>query len=260
MLTRHATRHHRRFFRFSPGMSTQPSAFENRPLAPALSNEARRDRALREEIEDLLRHDCRTHGAHVTVQVRGGVAHLRNANDALPKHLVRRLITRLRGINGVWDTDPGLRVVDIGCGGNKQQAHALGVDRHPHAGVDVVTDLERGLPFATSSVDRVFAVHFLEHVRGLIELMNEIHRVLKPDGVLHVIVPHCDFVNAIADPTHVRFFHAQTFKFFCRPYPGARLFRPLAIASTHDNVFADLQPLPEGEAPLSDDELARFFD
>ncbi|MBX6315328.1 MAG: methyltransferase type 11, partial [Isosphaeraceae bacterium] len=42
--------------------------------------------------------------------------------------------------------------------------------------------------------------------------------------------------------------------------PGLRTFRPLAAAATVDNIFADLQPVPPGEPPPSEEELARFFD
>lgn len=72
----------------------------------------------------------------------------------------------------------------------------------------------------------------LEHVRELVGLMNDTHRALKPDGVLYVMVPHGHFINAIADPTRVRFFHPQTFKYFYREMPGVRPFQPLSVATT----------------------------
>ena len=198
--------------------------------------------------------------------MRGGVAHLHGTVASREeRRLLRAMVARIRGVHAVWELlrvadEPEPRCIDLGCGGTKQRATALGIDRHPHPGVDVLVDLERGLPFANRALDQVFAVHFLEHIHNLLGLMNEIHRILVPDGVLHVIVPNCTFVNAIADPTHVRFFHQQTFKYFCRAVPGLRAFRPLAISTMTDNIYADLEPVQPGQ-PLPDEtELARFFD
>jgi SAM-dependent methyltransferase len=172
-------------------------------------------------------------------------------------------MSRIRGINAVWDViDNGqnpVRIVDIGCGGKKQVPGAIGVDSLPFDGVDIVTDLEKGLPFNDQEVDHIFAIHVLEHLHDLLGVMNEIHRVLRPSGVLHVLVPYASSVNAVADPTHVRFFNQQTFKYFCRLNPRCRTFRPLIIAHDNDTVYADLSPAA-AEQPPGEDELARFFD
>jgi ubiquinone/menaquinone biosynthesis C-methylase UbiE len=123
-----------------------------------------------------------------------------------------------------------------------------------------VADLEKGLPFDDGEIDGVFASHVLEHVHNLLGLMNEIHRVLKPSGALHVLVPNAQSVNALANPTHVRFFNTQTFKFFCKEYPGSRVFRPGCVTADRDTIFADLYPVAQGAPLPADEELAYFFD
>lgn len=225
-----------------------------------------RGRALTEDVLETLRNHRQLHDRSLAVAVRGGVAHVSGeVGSGAEREQVRRVVARVRGVLAVWDVlrAPGEgepRVLDIGCGPTKQHAWAVGVDRHPFDGVAVVADIERGLPFADGEADQVFAVHILEHVRDLVGLMNEIHRVLKPGGVLHAMVPNGQFVNAFADPTHVRHFHLQTFKYFCRPCPWVRPFRPVAASSAVDNILADLQPVKPGE-PLPDaEELARCFD
>lgn len=225
-----------------------------------------RDQALTEDVYDVLRTHESLRRLQLAVAVRGGVAHVSGtaaSGDELA--LLRKSIARVRGINAVWERvqlsdRPPQAIVDIGCGGRKQQPGAIGIDRYAHPDVDIVANLEHGLPFADASIDQVYAIHFLEHVHDLLGLMNEIHRILRPDGVLHVMVPNCAFVNAFADPTHVRFFNRQTFKFFSRPYPGLLPFRPLAIAECTDNIFADLQPVQRGDEAPSLPELARYFD
>jgi SAM-dependent methyltransferase len=227
---------------------------------------ALRDQAIADDVRDLLDNYRGLQNHELSVSVDGGIAHVAGwVPSQRDRQLVRQLIGRVRGIRGVWDVIriPGEDtpcVMDIGCGNHKQHAWAIGVDRYPYPAVNVITQIERGLPFADRTVDQVFAVHVLEHVQDLLGVMNEIHRILKPDGVLHVMVPHWEYVNAVADPTHVRFFHAQTFKFFCRPYPDQRLFRPLAISTAPEDLVADLQPVQDGEPPPPDEVLCRFFD
>jgi SAM-dependent methyltransferase len=230
------------------------------PTAAAL-----RDAGLADDICDLLTHDERVCAREFTVTARGGVAHLwgRVRSDE-ERRLVRRLVGSVRGVHAVWDVlqvpgEPAPRVIDIGCGNKKQRSWALGVDRQPLPSVGLVADLEAGLPLADNSVDQVYAVHVLEHVHNLIALLNAIHRVLKPTGVLHVLVPNWGFVNAVADPTHVRFFSSQTFKAFCRDGPGIRVFLPLVVTTTPDTIYADLQPVKDGGPPPSEKHLLRFF-
>lgn len=73
--------------------------------------------------------------------------HSGSVESAEERQLVRRTIGRVRGILAVWDVLPAAgegqpRIVDIGCGRQKQYPWAIGVDYHPYDGVDVVTDLE----------------------------------------------------------------------------------------------------------------------
>lgn len=225
-----------------------------------------RDRALTAELFDTLASHVVLRDLLLPFVVRGGVVHLRGMVPSEEvRRLVRRVISRVRGIHAVWDTmllegQLDLKIIDIGCGTHKQIPWATGVDRHPLPGVDVVADLEAGLPFRDGEIDHVYAVHFFEHVRDLVSLMNEIHRCLKPTGVLHVMVPNCTAVNAIADPTHVRLFNRQAFKYFCAARPGLLPFRPLIVSGDRDNILADLLPV-KGDEPVPDElELSRHFD
>lgn len=82
-------------------------------------------------------------------------------------------------------------------------------------GVDVIADVEaRGLPFRSNTFDRVIAFNLLEHVSDLVHVMQEIHRVLTPHGVIHIRVPHFTHRGAYGDPTHRRFFSYDTFFYF----------------------------------------------
>ncbi|HEY8491683.1 MAG TPA: class I SAM-dependent methyltransferase [Dehalococcoidia bacterium] len=152
----------------------------------------------------------------------------------------------------------GHALLDLGCGAKKAPG-ALGLDRFPFPGVDVLADLEEGLPFRDNTFDEVRAVHVLEHVHNVVHLMNELHRVLKPGGVLRALTPYWRHANAIIDPTHVRFFCKRSFLLYCDPAAAAGVslsgvrarFRPLRLEETDDTVFADLQALKDGTEPAA---------
>lgn len=225
-----------------------------------------RDRWLEDTVQGLLRHDDRLQGLDVHVRFDGGVAHVDGRVDtAEQRERLRESVCSLRGVYAMWDglvvgNRPPLRTVDVGCGGTKQKPTSCGVDVHLVSGVDVVADVRDALPFADASIDRVYAVHVLEHVLDLVEVMNELHRVLTDDGVLHVLSPHWQSIAAVADPTHVKYLDVQTFKWFCGPHGGSSLWYPLHAGYDGASVFADLTPVRPG-APLPDVErLARFFD
>ncbi|MBI4575679.1 MAG: methyltransferase domain-containing protein [Planctomycetes bacterium] len=107
-------------------------------------------------------------------------------------------------------------VLDIGCG-DRKAAGALGLDRVPLEGVDVVHDLEVfPYPFGGDRFELVRARHVLEHVRDLVALMNELHRVTRPGGRLDLIVPYFTYLGAYRDPTHCRFFTWGSLDYFVR--------------------------------------------
>jgi len=53
----------------------------------------------------------------------------------------------------------------------------------------VVADCEKRLPWDDDSFDRVLAIHVLEHLYNLPAALEEIARVLRPGGILCVVIP-----------------------------------------------------------------------
>jgi hypothetical protein len=245
------------------GMCARPDDGVSVPgFAPSDQDDA--DRALNGDLLDVLAHDRRMAGLGVEVAVHGRVAHVRGVvADERERRLLREVLRRVAGLQAVWDllalAGQDLTVVDVGCGARKQVVGAIGIDREPGPGVDLVADVQRGLPLASASVDNVFAVHVLEHLTDLLGAMRELHRVLRPTGVLHVLTPDWRSVNAVADPTHCRLMAAKTFEYFCSPRPGVPPWRPLAVSTWRGTVHADLQPVADDDAPPSGLQLARWF-
>src|SRR5438105_7444115 len=70
-----------------------------------------------------------------------------------------------------------------------------GLDARPGPGVDLVADVE-DLPLPSASVGTVLALNTFEHVPHFWRGFDEIHRVLRPDGVLLVSVPFYFHIHA----------------------------------------------------------------
>ncbi len=107
-------------------------------------------------------------------------------------------------------------VLELGCG-QKPHPDRVGIDRIDLPGVEIVADLEEGLPFLPdNSVDRIYSQSLLEHIQNLDRLMGEIWRVLKPKGQKHLFVPHFSNPFFYSDYTHKRFFGLYSFEYFSK--------------------------------------------
>ena len=94
--------------------------------------------------------------------------------------------------------------LELGCGDAKRPGF-LGLDLVRLEGVDLVANLDQGLPIASGSVDELYTSHTLEHLRELEPIMEEIHRVMKPEGRITILVPHFSNPFGYSDFTHRRF-------------------------------------------------------
>ena len=104
--------------------------------------------------------------------------------------------------------------IELGCGEHKTPGR-LAIDRMDLPNVDVVADLEKGLPFLPdNSVDVIHSKSFFEHVDHFELLMGEMWRVLRPGGRVMGFVPHFSNPYYYSDPTHRRFFGLYTFEYF----------------------------------------------
>ncbi len=108
-------------------------------------------------------------------------------------------------------------VVEMGCGEHKKVSTSIGIDLVALPGVDIVHNLENGLAFIPdNSVDEISSSHVLEHIINFEALMNDIHRILKKDGLHKVTVPHFSNPHYYSDWTHKRFFGLYTFEYFSK--------------------------------------------
>jgi ubiquinone/menaquinone biosynthesis C-methylase UbiE len=108
--------------------------------------------------------------------------------------------------------------LNLGCGTDIREGW-INLDVAALPGVDVRHDLQDlPLPFADECFSEILCKDILEHLE-YIPLLKDLHRILKPGGVVEIIVPHFSSINSVIDPTHCKLFSASTFDFFTRNHP-----------------------------------------
>lgn len=149
-----------------------------------------------------------------------------------------------------------MKILDIGCStidrkykSKNKSDKIIGIDKFLLSGVDIITDIEKTLPFKDNSFDMVVANQVLEHTINFFSVMEEIHRIIKPDGIVKIWVPHFSSHLAYTNPDHKRFFAAYTFDHF-KPenienyYSKARFkIKKRRLIFVHGGVFSFLNYL-----------------
>lgn len=83
-----------------------------------------------------------------------------------------------------------VKKLNLGCGIYKKEGY-VNLDWDQKVGPDVVHDFNKfPYPFADNTFDLIEAFHVIEHLDRPFSVMSELHRILKPEGVLIVKVPH----------------------------------------------------------------------
>lgn len=108
--------------------------------------------------------------------------------------------------------------LNIGCGTDIRKGW-VNLDSAPLPGVDIIYDIEMlPLPFKNEVFDEILCQDVLEHVE-YIPLLQDLHRILKPGGVITIRVPHFTSKNNYIDPTHKKRFSINTWDFFAAHTP-----------------------------------------
>jgi len=91
--------------------------------------------------------------------------------------------------------------LDIGIGLDNwyefKKCKMIGIDRNANNKTDLVLDLEKRLPFKDNLFDVVIAINSLNYVKNSRQLLTEVNRILKTDGVLVCVV---DNENSTSQP------------------------------------------------------------
>ncbi len=138
--------------------------------------------------------------------------------------------------------------LDLGCGPTKKFPDSVGIDIIDYDGVDIVGDVYEVLSrIPEKSIPTVYSSHFFEHARDIHLLLAEIVRILKPGGMLTVVVPHFSNPYFYSDISHRNFFGLYSFSYlakeniFRRKVPGYSQLKGLELVRV-DMIFKSSPP------------------
>lgn len=107
--------------------------------------------------------------------------------------------------------------LELGCGDHKKQSHAIGIDAIDYDCVDIVGDVFNVFEkIPDHSIAEIYSYHFFEHISDLSTLVQEIERVLIPNGKLIVVVPHFSNPYYYSDYTHKNSFGLYSFSYLAK--------------------------------------------
>jgi predicted SAM-dependent methyltransferase len=137
--------------------------------------------------------------------------------------------------------------LNLGSGNDYKEGY-VNIDISKTVKPDIVLDISNEpLPFEDDSCEIIEAIDFFEHILYPIPVLNECWRVLKKNGLIIIEVPMAGTNDFYKDPTHVRPFVPETFKYFadyadsykainCKPWIIA------AISNTDNRIFVQMRP------------------
>lgn len=106
--------------------------------------------------------------------------------------------------------------LNLGCGYDYRRGW-INADINNQVKVDKIVNLNNlPLPFKDNSFDYIFSAHTIEHVNEdmALPLMVELWRVLKPNGILELRMPHFSHYSALSGFAHKRAFSVNAFSLF----------------------------------------------
>lgn len=127
--------------------------------------------------------------------------------------------------------------IDVGCGHRKTHPDAIGVDMVPKGTVikvgcprmkesqaDIQASGDQLDIFRNGELDYLVQRHNLEHYQDIVKTLEEWKRVVKPCGLLGMVIPDDEHCNTISlDPTHRHVFTQSSFRRLIESIGGLKI-------------------------------------
>jgi ubiquinone/menaquinone biosynthesis C-methylase UbiE len=115
-------------------------------------------------------------------------------SDAKPPGFIERYCEYILETVDIWRHRPFVRLLDVGCGNgayvSKWNNHidAEGIDKYA-CNHDTYGDAEKEIPYPDEYFDVVHSKSLIEHTKNIEQVILEMHRVLRADGVCVMLTP-----------------------------------------------------------------------
>jgi predicted SAM-dependent methyltransferase len=78
--------------------------------------------------------------------------------------------------------------LNVGCGPCLQDGF-IGMDSDPESKATIICDANQIWPIENDSVEEIYSTHFLEHIRDVQHVLNEMHRICINGAKIFIAVP-----------------------------------------------------------------------
>ena len=119
-------------------------------------------------------------------------------------------------------------LLDLGCRDRKER-NFVGMDWRAREGVDIVHDLEDfPYPLDDETCLTIKAAHLVEHIKPwlFIRWMDEMWRLLVPNGQICISAPYAYSMGMMQDPTHCTNITDKTWQYFDPDYVSYKHYEP----------------------------------
>ncbi len=88
-----------------------------------------------------------------------------------------------------------MKMINIGCG-DTYHKDWVNIDLNSSEPDVISSDLTKGLPFKSNSIDVCYSSHVLEHLSKseALSFLKEQKRILKPNGIIRIVVPNLEVI------------------------------------------------------------------
>lgn len=144
-----------------------------------------------------------------------------NNNIEFLKNIFGDIEPKIKKVANNKNTNTNINKLHLGCGRNILEDW-INLDLVKLDGVDVVADLNKckevPLPFEENTFEEFYASHVIEHIENTLSMMQELHRIAKPNAKAVFRCPYGSTDEAFEDPTHVKQYFLHSFGYFSQPY------------------------------------------
>lgn len=104
--------------------------------------------------------------------------------------------------------------LNLGCGKDIKKGY-INLDIIKLNDIDVIHDLDKfPYPFEDNTFDEILCKNILNHLNDLIKVMEELHRIAKPNAIIKIDVSFFSSADFFTDITHKHSFTTRSFQYF----------------------------------------------